>query len=844
MAKSTRSPSNYRTFKRAIIITVTLLNVFIVSLFIWKSISEYRLTIHGAEAKGKAYTRALKEHAERAFGESDSILLNFVEKTKSTVDITREHPENLKARLKESAGDSPQIGSLLLVNREGVLFAHSLEANLKQADVSDRDYFIHHRENPAAGRPFISRPIKSRINGKWRFTISRAILDRNGHFSGLVAAAMEMDYFRRFYGSLDLGRNGKIVMLRRDGQFLMAEPFAEKDFSIDFSKSNVIRTHIPRSSKGIFHIPGGKALIGTDGRIIAYEALENFPVIAMANQSMDEVIAPWKERTLKQGGLIFLAVGALVFLASALIRQIRKIEQGYARELGQQQEIAEAAATWQNTFDSVEDAIWVMDTDRRILRCNQATVKIFGKDDAQVINHLCCEITHHGQTPVENCPFNVMAETRQRASMELNIDSNWYKISVDPIVADNGNLVGAVHIVSDITQMKAAEHEKEILEQKLSQAQKMEAIGHLAGGIAHDFNNLLTPIMGYAEMALSDIPQSDPLAKKLAGILSASHKAKALTLQLLSFSRRKSASSEKQDLNEIIISINDILRRTIRESIRIELCLDPEESTIEGDRTQIEQVLINLMVNSQDALGEKQGKIRLETCRVWMEGENVRLYPGMVKGEYVLLSFSDNGCGIPHEVMDHIFEPFFTTKPAGHGTGLGLATVYGIVKQLNAFIGVTSRLNEGTTFNIYFPAASSSRETSVHEHQETDGKRLGDGTVLLVEDNQMAKEMVEEMLSKMGYAVSAYSDPQLALNRMEKDLTAIDLLISDIVMPGMNGTELYEKLLVLQPELKVIFISGYPVNPAHRGGTLEDEINYLQKPFTAEALMERIRQVM
>jgi CheY-like chemotaxis protein len=250
------------------------------------------------------------------------------------------------------------------------------------------------------------------------------------------------------------------------------------------------------------------------------------------------------------------------------------------------------------------------------------------------------------------------------------------------------------------------------------------------------------------------------------------------------------------------------------------------------------------MVNAQDAMGEKQGKIKLETCRVWMEGENIRLFPGMVKGEYILLSFSDNGCGMPQEVLEHAFEPFFTTKPAGHGTGLGLATVYGIVKQHNAFIGATSRMGEGTTFNIYFPAVTSEKDSALHEHQLPEGKRLGEGTVLLVEDNEMAKDMVDEMLTKMGYSVISSTDPQSALHLMEHDHPPIDLLISDVVMPGMSGTELYEKLLVMLPELSVIFISGYPINPSHRGGTMENEINYLQKPFTAEALMERIRQVM
>lgn len=835
--------SNYRYFKRVIIITVALVILFMLSLFAWKAYSEYNLTIQGAEAKGKAYARALKEHAERALGETDNLLLNLIEQSRSHPEFLNSDSDDIKARLRKMLEQSPQVASLVMIDKHGVIYANSYDSFTKRVDISDRDYFRYHAENPLDERRYISTPFQSRINGKWLFTISHLIRGGDGSFSGVLAAAINIDYFRQFYRSLDLGPNGKIIVASRSGKLLMAEPSTDKDFAIDFSKSHLIRTYLPRSHKGIYHIPRGKALLENDGRIIAYEACDNFPIIALANQSLDDVTEAWEERTLKQGGLIALAVAALVFLTYALIRQIRKIELGYARELEHRGEMAEAASVWQNTFDSVEDAIWVMDLNRRIVRCNRATSAIFGKEREKVLNHLCCEVAHQGAKPLPCCPFSAMLETWQRASMEIEIGEKCYKVSVDPVFSAVGDLTGAVHIVSDITTKKEAEKEREILEQKLSQAQKMEAIGHLAGGIAHDFNNLLTPIMGYAEMAVSDISQSDPVAKKLAGILSASHKAKALTQQLLSFSRRKSASTELLELNEVIISINDILRRTIRESIRIELALDPEGSYIKGDRSQIEQILINLMVNSQDAIGEGQGKIRVETCRIWMEGENARLYPGMIKGEYVLLSFSDNGCGMPQDVMDHAFEPFFTTKPAGHGTGLGLATVYGIVKQHNAFIGVTSRRDQGTAFNIYFPAVASVMDNALNEPLHPAGKRLGEGTVLLVEDNEMAKEMVGEMLTKMGYLVISSTDPLMALSLMEKDHPEIDLLISDIVMPGMNGPDFYEKLLVMFPGLKVIFISGYPINPSHRG-TIEDEINYLQKPFTTEALMERIRQVM
>jgi CheY-like chemotaxis protein len=251
-----------------------------------------------------------------------------------------------------------------------------------------------------------------------------------------------------------------------------------------------------------------------------------------------------------------------------------------------------------------------------------------------------------------------------------------------------------------------------------------------------------------------------------------------------------------------------------------------------------------MTVNAQDAFDGSQGRINIETCKISMDGENARLHPGMIPGEYVLLSFRDNGCGMTNEVINHIFEPFFTTKQVGHGTGLGLATVYGIVKQHNAFISVISNIGEGTTFNIYFPVCAQVPLMASPQAELLGAPPAGKITVLVVEDNEMVREMVQEVLTGHGYTVLTAVDPHQAIELLAHITTRIDLLVSDVVMPGMNGPELYEQLVVKIPSLKVVFISGYPINPSQRGGTVEDCINYLQKPFTAEALQERINMVL
>ncbi|MDD2899904.1 MAG: ATP-binding protein [Desulfuromonadaceae bacterium] len=967
MDQDTTTP-DYKHFQRFSSITVVSLILLLIGFSVWKSVAEYRLTIRAAEQQTSGYAKALKEHAERAFSETDNVLQDVIEKVHGHGGIERESSRHLRDVLSRYKRSSPQIASIALINRNGTLFAHTVDSPIKEVYATDREYFVYHSTHPKEDTPFISRPFKNGLNGKWHFTLSRPVRSSSGVFDGVVAASFEMEYFQKFYGSLNLGKKGRIVMMRTDGSLIIAEPFKESDYSVDFKKSHLMRTYLPRSPKGTFHIAPGKALLEPDARIVSYESLTNFPMVAMTNVGVDEITVPWLRGTLLQGVLTLAACVTLSVLLVILLRQIRRIQEASRLQCQQQAEIASAAVAWQTTFDSVADVIWVMDLERNVLRSNKATNILFSKDSGQTPGNFCCIMAHYGHSPMDMCPFHKMLESGERANIQIAKGDCWYDISVDPIRDKNGAITGAVHIVSDITPLKqaeerAVENENHIrgllsaipdaiffkdaagkwllvnsagielfslqnidyfgktdvelaemipqrrnallacsqtdnatwergcltqteetitesngterifdtikipmyrndgsqdglvivgrditdhrqMEIQLRQAQKMEAIGHLAGGIAHDFNNLLTPIMGYAEMAAAAIPSGDKLAPKLNGIITAAHKAKALTHQLLSFGRRQSIASEIIDINEVILSFNTILRRTIRESIRIDLVLDPEGSFIKGDRSQIEQIILNMTVNAQDAFDGSQGRINIETCKMWMDGENARMHPGMVPGEYVLLSFRDNGCGMSAEVISHIFEPFFTTKQIGHGTGLGLATVYGIVKQHNAYISVISREKEGTTFNIYFPVCAQVPLMVTPPAPSERSAVAGEATILVVEDNKMVREMVQEMLTDHGFTVLTAADPNQAIELLAHTSVQIDLLLSDVVMPGMNGPELFEQLIVQIPRLKVVFISGYPINPSMRGGRLEDGINYLQKPFTAEALLERVNQVL
>jgi PAS domain S-box-containing protein len=379
------------------------------------------------------------------------------------------------------------------------------------------------------------------------------------------------------------------------------------------------------------------------------------------------------------------------------------------------------------------------------------------------------------------------------------------------------------------------------LEGQLFQAQKMETVGRLAGGVAHDFNNMLTVILGYVEMVRSSLPKNDERQEDLAEVESAANCSRDIIRQLLAFSRKQIIAPAILDLNDVIDEMKKALMRLIGEDI--ELSFRPGEGLwrVHFDRTQLDQVLINLAVNSRDAM-PGGGKLTIETTNVEIGEDYCRRHPEAAPGEYVMLTVSDNGIGMSAEVLAHVFEPFFTTKDIGRGTGLGLSTVYGIVKQNRGFINVSSEPGHGTSFMIYLPGISKAAEPE--EPAEEILELEGTGTVLLVEDDPMVRKLTTSMLTSMGYEVLASAVPSEALRICLESKTPIDLLITDVVMPGMNGKELRDKVEVFYSGIRVLFMSGYTANVIAHHGVLEEGVHYVQKPFSKNDLARKVREVL
>lgn len=409
-------------------------------------------------------------------------------------------------------------------------------------------------------------------------------------------------------------------------------------------------------------------------------------------------------------------------------------------------------------------------------------------------------------------------------------------LTISPIEDGAGTIIGFSEIARDITEHKS-------LEAQLRQSQKMEGVGQLAGGIAHDFNNLLTVINSYSAMVLGELDFSNPFARNgIEQIKEAGHRAASLTRQLLMFSRQQVLEPKVLDLNEVVSNIGKLLRRLIGEDITQILCLHPALGRVKIDPGQLEQIIMNLAVNARDAM-PGGGQLTIETENVELDNAYARTHALVQPGPYVMLAVSDTGCGMDADTQARIFEPFFTTKGVGSGTGLGLATVDGIVKQSGGNIWVYSELGKGTTFKIYLPRVEQTSELPEPGAAPAELLR-GSETVLLVEDDEMVRALAQAILERYGYHVLAARNVHDALHFVQGGAEQIHLLLTDTIMPGMNGPELAKQVQAIRPEIKVLYMSGYTDKVISCTAALEPGTAFLQKPFTPQTLTHKVHEVL
>ncbi|HEY1262952.1 MAG TPA: PAS domain S-box protein [Terriglobales bacterium] len=437
----------------------------------------------------------------------------------------------------------------------------------------------------------------------------------------------------------------------------------------------------------------------------------------------------------------------------------------------------------------------------------------------------------------------VLGECRAKGRLD-NFETSWKRKDGSSIVVRlSGRAVGAEGKAAEFLEVIAEDvTEKRVLEEQFRQAQKMEAVGRLAGGMAHDFNNLLMVISGYAEVLLEKIDANNPMHGRVTAIQQAADRATTLTRQLLAFSRKQLLELKVVDLNAIVSDMERLLRPLIGETVELTTQLGSKLGRTRADAGQLEQVIMNLVVNAKDAM-PAGGKIHIVTANVDLDERYCREHTYMQPGPYVMLSVTDNGCGMNKETLSRIFEPFFTTKEKGKGTGLGLSTVYGIVKQSGGYVFANSEIGRGTTFRIYLARVEEPAEATDNA-KAAGGATHGSETVLLVEDEESVRQLVRETLEMRGYRVMEAESGEAALALAASHKAPIQLLITDVVMPGINGRELAKVLVASRPQMLVLFLSGYTEDAILLEGSLEPGTAFLQKPFTLQNLARKVREVL
>ena len=526
------------------------------------------------------------------------------------------------------------------------------------------------------------------------------------------------------------------------------------------------------------------------------------------------------------------------------VRELETIEDERRRVVGALRETEER---FRQVYDEAPVGYHELDKEGRIIRVNRRELEMLGYTEKELLGRPVWKFVVEEEITRQVIMAKIAGDVSFHETFERTYrrkDGTTLPVLIeDRVIRDEkGRITGIRSMIEDITERRRAEEALRKSEEQLRQWQRVEAIGRLAGGVAHDFNNLLMTIKGCSEILLRELDARDSRREEVEEIRKAAERATALTRQLLAFGRRQVLQPQVLDLNEVVANMDRMLQRLIGEDIQLLTILDPELWPVKVDPGQIEQVIMNLAVNARDAM-RGGGRLTIETANVVLDENYARRHVSVKPGPCVMLAVTDNGCGMDKETQSHLFEPFFTTKAKGEGTGLGLSTVYGIVKQSGGNIWAYSESGLGTTFKIYLPRAEEAVKTYKPKLAPTVSPG-GSETILLVEDEEAVRAIVSKILQNKGYTVLEARQGHEALQICKDHHGPIHLMVTDVVMPHMSGSELAERLTTLRPELRVLFMSGYPDNAIVHHGVLGAGTSFLQKPFTLSALECKVRDLL
>ncbi len=756
----------------------------------------------------------------------------------------------------------------LQVKKDRYYFQDTFSLNKNEIFVSPLDLNIEHGE--------IEKPLKPMI----RF--GSPIFDKKGQKRGIVIFNYLAANLIKDIKKLKKSSSSQCMLLNSDSYWLVNQfaPKLEWGFMYETGKNSTMKTMEPKiwqkikaDDSGQFSNGNGlysfttiyplheswKSSTGT-GKAFApsltnKEAEEYFWKLVLFLPDDLLITGPVKIRityiVFNLLAFIFLAVAAVLFAQARLAEQkaTKSLHQSHTeletRVKARTAELEKAKKFSETITNSMLDAIAIINVDDfTIQQVNPAFLKAHELVEPEVLGKTCYEVTHNLSSPCTEpdhfCPLlEALEEKETRIVEHIHFKADGRKIFEEvcatPIKNESGKIVQVIHLSRDITERKK-------LQEQYLQAQKMESVGRLVGGVAHDFNNLLSIIIGYSELVILEFSGNSLEKEKVKAIYQAGKKAAGLTRQLLAFSRKQVMEMKSVDINIIIDNLAKMIGRMIGEDVKLILHNKSSVGNIKADPTQLEQILINLSVNAKDAM-PNGGSLIFETTIVTLDADYDLQIPGIASGSYVLLTVTDTGVGMTKSVQKNIFEPFFTTKGKGRGTGLGLSTIYGIVKQHNGHIYVYSEPEKGTVFKIYFPQSSEPADKEKISTKQWTPKQ-GTETILVVDDEPQIVKIVTDCMLPLGYKMLSASDPEKTIEISKNSKDKIDLLLTDVIMPKMNGRKLAEVLCSERPSMKVVYMSGYTDDIISHHGFLKKGIHYITKPLIPSQLIHKLQDVL
>lgn len=814
----------------------TLVGVFLVfiaarSVVLWW---QYDQTLLDEQRRMENLAHVLSEHLERTFGPIESALNQLVVYSER---IGGPHAprEAWAPVLAATMSGLSGIGSLNVIDADGTV---TLSTNPVVTGTTRRDRFLYRRlrEDPNSGLVIAPSAPSANYSGVI-IPVGRALRDREGRFIGLLAATFQPDRLRGFYEAIDVGPHGIIQLLHPDGYLLFRQPLAGHSAGEPLADNVILSAWRNGSERGFLRAP---IEAGGETYLTAWRTLMRPPLMVAVSIEQRDALASWRTEVVvvaaeAAGVALMLAIAGLWITASS---------RAHARIVGERDQADAALRTSQSQFQAIMDhtpvLVFVKDAEGRYLFVNRAAERWAGAIRTPAIGMRTRDVmSKEGADDVEKADRKVF-ETKAPLQRELTVETPIGRrtlLSVKFPLMDATDSVSAVGtIVTDITDQKLAED-------RLAQAQRMEAIGQLTGGVAHDFNNMLTAILLNADVLAAQI-QNDGLRQLAEAMRHAAEHGADLTRRLLAFGRRQTLVPQATDINELLRDMEPLMQRTLGEHIEIAFLRGGDLWPATVDRAQLENAILNLAVNARDAMPDG-GQLTIETANAELDEDFAASNPDVQPGCYIMVAVGDTGAGMSPDVIARAFEPFFTTKDVGKGTGLGLSMVYGFVKQSDGHVRIYSEVGVGTVVRLYLPR-SKDVATAVPAPAAAPAELpTGTETILLVEDDALVRTYASAQLRALGYRVVAAENAQRAIEAVEQGC-APDLLFTDMIMPGgMNGRDLAERLRRFRPGLKVLYTSGYahgaidgaPDNAAPVG-------HLLGKPYRRRGLASKVREVL